>query len=77
MHTRQGRWPGSLPVTWSGKPLAGLQFERDSTAEEGDDEEVESRDDEQGRDKHGKSTDKAPSVDLPASKFVCFSHFFT
>ena len=38
---------------------------------------MESRDDEQGREKHGESTNKAPSVDLPASNFVCVSHFFT
>ena len=48
-----------------------------SALEECKDEVVESRDDKQGREKHGKSTKKAPSVDLPGSNFVCFSHLFT
>ena len=50
---------------------------RRSASEECKDEVVESRDDKQGREKQGKSSKKAPSVDLPASDFVCFSHFFT
>jgi len=48
-----------------------------SALEECKDDVVESRDDKQGGEKQGKSTNKAPSVDLPASDFVCFSHFFT
>ena len=53
----------------------GCRARGKSTSEESEDDVVESRDDEQGRDKHGESTNKAPSVDLPASDFVCVSHF--
>ena len=71
--------PAEFVATRLARQASGQDAEqrRRSASEECKDEVVESRDDDQGREKHGKSTNKAPSVDLPASNFVCMSHFFT
>ena len=65
---------GTVHLTRGTRLEAGCGAGGDSPPEEGQDEVVEGRDGKQGGEKHGKSTKKTPSIDLPGSCFTCFGH---